>query len=100
MYETKLAERVIKLCPDLMGMARTSEQLLSDPRTVQSLVNLVEQLTDELVNTEQLAKDRYCKMQTEIECLRDALYEIAHMLPIRRIQGDAQKVAKKALEIK
>lgn len=36
----------------------------------------------------------------EIERLRDILYEIAHMDPIRRIQGDAQRVAKKALENK
>jgi len=27
----------------------------------------LERLTDELINTELLAKDRYCKMQTEIE---------------------------------
>ena len=30
----------------------------------------IERLTDELINVEQLAKDRYCKMQSEIERLR------------------------------
>lgn len=44
--------------------------------------------------------DEIDSLETQIERLRDALYEIAHMDPIRRIQGDAQRVAKKALENK
>lgn len=33
----------------------------------------IEELTDELVNVEQLAKDRYCRMQQENERLRAAI---------------------------
>ena len=103
MYETKLAERVIQLCPDLMGMARTSEQLLSDPRTVQSLVDLVEEYIGVCKEWEahcEVLVDQRDWTTGNNERLRDALWEIAHMEPIRRIQGDAQKVAKKALEVK
>jgi hypothetical protein len=103
MYKTKLAERVIELCPDLMGMARTSEQLLSDPRTVQSLVDLVEEYIGVCKEWEahcEVLVDQRDWNTGNNERLRDALYEIAHMDPIRRIQGQAQIVAKRALEIK
>jgi hypothetical protein len=58
----------------------------------------IEHLQDEIVNLEALAKDRYCAMQTKIEVFYDAIYEIAYLDPIRRIQGDAQRIARQALE--
>jgi len=58
----------------------------------------IEDLEDEIVNLEALAKDRYCAMQTKIEVFYDAIYEIAYLDPIRRIQGDAQRIARQALE--
>ena len=33
----------------------------------------IERLTDELINLELVAKDRYCEMQTQIERLEDQL---------------------------
>lgn len=40
--DVKLAERVVKLCPEIMGMCRTAGQLVRDPRVVAALVTRLE----------------------------------------------------------
>jgi hypothetical protein len=46
MNEAKLAERVIQLCPELMGENRRPHGVVRNPRTVLALVDLVEQLLE------------------------------------------------------
>jgi hypothetical protein len=50
----------------LIGIIRLNKKLLEAE---------VSRLTDELINLEEVAKDRYCKMQTEIERLRGEINE-------------------------
>jgi hypothetical protein len=40
--EFKLAERVIELCPEVMGMNRVAQEVVRDPRVVSALVDRVE----------------------------------------------------------
>jgi len=49
---------------------------LDQSERIKNLEAEIERLTDELINVEELAKDRYCKMQSEIERLRAALKQI------------------------
>ena len=46
MNEVKLAERIIELCPELMGENRTAYGVLRNPRTVLALVELIEDLLE------------------------------------------------------
>jgi hypothetical protein len=55
---------------------------------------------EEMVEWANANLERVRELDAEVERLRDALYEIAYMDPMRRIQGDAQKVAKRALDEK
>ena len=58
-------------------------------------INEIERLTDELINVEQVAKDRYCKMQSEIDELRECEFDLLKRLDeaedeIERLRGDLQ----------
>ena len=63
-------------------MRTAKEELMNDPYVIQLLEQLaqnqeyIEELEDEIVNLKELAKDSYCRMQTEIERHR-AVYEAA-----------------------
>lgn len=46
MNEAKVAEKVIELCPELMGENRTAYGVLRNPRTVLALVDLCELLLE------------------------------------------------------
>ena len=56
----------------------------------------IERLTDELINVEQVAKDRYCKMQSEIERLqRSVRVRDARLLTAREEIAKLQDAALK-----
>ena len=38
----ELAERIVRLCPEVQGMCRTADQLLTDPRVLDALANRLE----------------------------------------------------------
>lgn len=46
MNEAKVAEKVIELCPELMGENRTAYGVVRNPRTVLALVQLIEELLE------------------------------------------------------
>lgn len=46
MNEAKLAERIIQLCPELMGENRRPSAVVRNPRTVLALVELIEDLLE------------------------------------------------------
>lgn len=67
---------------DLINAARQIVDALHNigmPNTIEmieKLVNEIERLNDEFINLEALAKDRYCRMQTEIERLNAEVREL------------------------
>lgn len=102
-WEAKLAEKVVQLLPEVMGMYRVPNAVVTSPKVVELLVALIEGYIEACQGWEahcEVLVDQRDWNTGNNERLRDALYEIAHMDPIRRIQGDAQRVAKKALEVK
>ena len=72
MNEAKVAEKVIELCPELMGENRTAYGVLRNPRTVLALVQLIEELLendlDWRVHATVLAyqRDKYMALWTRI----------------------------------
>ena len=60
-------------------MRTAKEELMNDPYVIQLLEQLgknqeyIEELEDEIVNLKELAKDSYCRMQTEIERQRERI---------------------------
>lgn len=43
MGEVELAEKVIRLCPEAMGLNRTADQVVRDPRIVEILARNLEE---------------------------------------------------------
>jgi len=74
-----LQERVKELeaeVRELKELAFYDAQLIDIIRLNKKLLEAeVSRLTDELINLEEVAKDRYCEMQTEIERLRGEINE-------------------------
>jgi len=57
----------------------------------------IERLTDELINVEELAKDRYCKMQSEIERLNAEVTHYAQayhreMVANKKLQAENERL--------
>ena len=99
-----LSQTNYKQWPGEYGMEKVEEAV----ETMQEMQQKIEQLTDELISLEQVAKDRYCTMQTQIERLEDQLsfmtkeckrFEaVVERIATRDYDETAQEFARAALE--
>jgi len=70
---------------------------LDQSERIKNLEAEIERLTDELINVEELAKDRYCKMQSEIERLNAEVTHYAQayhreMVANKKLQAENERL--------
>jgi hypothetical protein len=97
MNEFRLAERVVELCPEVMGMNRVAQEVVRDPRVVEALVNLVEEYIGthkEWETHSQVLADQRDWANSEVKRLRKLFTWIEEEYEEDTLAGD---IARKAL---